>query len=267
MIFWCSVQAGTVLEHQTFEGDTEPLRYTVYLPDGYERDARSYPVVYLLHGYGGEDTDWVRYGDAAYITDRLIADNTIPPLILVMPDAADSWYVNSPDYGRYEDAVIDLIEHIDTSYRTVPERASRAIGGLSMGGYGAARLAIKYPEMFAAASVMSGAVFEKVPPDLTTLFSEVFGAPVDTTLYRESLPSTLLNSWDANTEQPAFYLTVGDDDTVTPYRLSTALQRALQEAGAETQLRVTDGMHAWPVWKDALDDTLKFFVAEFERYY
>lgn len=260
--------AGTVLERQSVTSEEGQLvHYTVYLPDGYEQDSRAYPVVYLLHGYSGEDTDWVRYGDAAFIVDRLIKENAIPPLILVMPDGDDSWYVNSPEYGRYEDALTDLVTHIDSTYRTIPERASRAIGGLSMGGYGSARLAIKYPELFAAASVMSGAIFETVPPGLAAILTDVFDDPLDMERYQANLPSTLLRRWNEETQKPAFYLTVGDDDTVTPYQHSVALHRALLSAGAEAQLRITDGTHAWAVWQDALDDTLLFFASEFERYY
>lgn len=184
-----------------------------------------------------------------------------------MPDGADSWYVNSPDYGNYEDAVVELIDYIDATYRTVPERTSQAIGGLSMGGYGAARFAIKYPDMFAAASIMSGAIFETIPEELNDLFPEVFGQPIDTVRYRQNLPTMLLEAWNDDTLRPAFYLTVGDDDPVTPYARTTALHQALRRAGVEAQLRVTDGAHAWSVWKDALDDTLLFFAAEFERYY
>ena len=259
-----SAHAGTVRERQTFDtGAAEPSYYTVYLPDGYDTDERAYPVIYLLHGYGGQDTDWVRYGDAAYITDRLIATNAIPPVILVMPDGQNSWYVNSPEYGQYEEAFLRLIEHVDATYRTIPERTSRAIGGLSMGGYGTARCAIKYPEMCAAAAVMSGAVFPTIPEDAEGILSEVFGDPLDTARYQRELPETLLRSWTPDTLRPRFYVTVGDDDTLTPYTLSVQLHRALVEAGAQAQLRVTNGSHAWQVWEEALDDTLRFFSRTF----
>lgn len=255
-----------MLERQPFSVGSGTFHYTVYLPEGYDRDTRSYPVVYLLHGYGGADTDWVRYGDAAYIADRLTAENTVPPTLLVMPDGGNSWYVDSP-YGEYETAFLRLIDHIDATYRTVPERASRAVGGLSMGGYGAARFAIKYPERFAAAAVISGAVFPEVPAELDGPFSEAFGTPIGAARYRRELPETLLQRWTADTEKPAFYVTVGDDDTLTPYALSARLHRALRDAGARTQFRISNGPHAWPVWQGALDDALIFFAREFERYY
>ena len=223
--------AGTVLERQTFAFGGEPFYYTVYLPDGYDTDTRSYPVVYLLHGWSGQDTDWVRFGDAAFVADRLISTNAVPPLILVMADAGNSWYVDGPDYGRFEAAFLGLIEHVDATYRTVPERSSRAVAGLSMGGYGTARFAIKYPERFAAAAVMSGAIFPEVPADAGELFAEAFGSPIDRSRYRRELPETLLRRWTPDTQKPSFYVTVGDDDTLTPYALSTRLHGALERAG------------------------------------
>ncbi len=261
-----SAQTGTVLERQLSAGGPEPLHYTVYLPDGYDRDERSYPVVYLLHTYLGSDTDWVRYGGAADIADSLITADTIPPLILVMPDAKNSWYINSPGYGQYETALLSLMNHVDSTYRTIPERGSRAVGGASMGGYGAARLAIKYPERFAAAAVMSGAVFAEVPEYALGAHQKVFGTPLDRARYQRERPETLLRRWGVRTPRPAFYLSVGDNDTITPYGLSVRLQRALQDAGAESQLRVTDGAHVWPVFESALENVLIFFAVEFERY-
>lgn len=261
-----SAQVGTVLERQLFAGGPEPLHYTIYLPDGYNLERRNYPVVYLFHTYFGSNTDWVRYGGAADIADELIATDAIPPLILVMPDAKNSWYVNSPSYGQYETALLNLMDHIDRTYRTIPERGSRAVGGASMGGYGAARFAVKYPERFAAAAVMSGAVFAEVPEYALGAHQEVFGTPLDQARYQRERPETLLGRWNARTQRPAFYLSVGDDDTIAPYGLSVRLQRALQNAGAESQLRVTDGEHVWPVFESALEDVLIFFAAEFERY-
>ena len=261
-----TVFKGTVLERQLLASGAEPLHYTLYLPEGYDRDTRSYPVVYLLHTALGTDTDWVRYGGAADVADELIASKAIPPMILVMPDARDSWYVDSPEYGRYETAVLNLIDHIDRSYRTISERGSRAVGGASMGGYGAARLAVKYPERFSAAASLSGAVFAEVPEFARSFHEPAFGRPFDPARYRPERPETLLGRWTPGTERPAFYLSVGDDDTTTPFANTVRLHDALLQAEAESQVRIADGGHTWPVFEDALDDALVFFAGEFERY-
>lgn len=257
---------GTVLERQRFAGGAEPLHYTIYLPEGYARDTRSYPVVYLLHTYLGTDTDWVRYGGAADVADELIATNQIAPMILVTPDAKNSWYVDSPDYGRYETAFLDLVDHIDLTYRTIPERGSRAVAGASMGGYGAARFAVKYPGRFSAAAVINGAVFAEIAESAFFAYEPVFGRSFDRDRYQRERPETLLARWTPGTERPAFYLSVGDDDTTTPFADTVRLHNALLRAEAESQLRIADGGHTWPVFENAFDDALVFFAAEFERY-
>src|SRR5690606_11939201 len=97
----------------------KPVRYTVYLPYDYHTSTRYYPVVYLLHGYTDNDTGWLQFGEAHMIADELINDREIPPMIIVMPDAGVSWYVNNFDASvRYEDFFIDeFIPHIEAQYR------------------------------------------------------------------------------------------------------------------------------------------------------
>ncbi|MCA1665704.1 MAG: hypothetical protein LC659_15790, partial [Myxococcales bacterium] len=153
--------------------------YEVYLPAGYERSTKRYPVIYLLHGLGGHETDWVRYGGLAETADAMSL-----PAIVVMPDGDDSFYANSatpaldyeqclagqrgfgsePDMhtycvktANYEDYIVkDLIAHVDRTYRTIAQRRARAIGGLSMGGFGALSLGLRHRELFAAIVSHSG---------------------------------------------------------------------------------------------------------------
>jgi S-formylglutathione hydrolase FrmB len=132
------------------------MKYNVVLPKGYDAGSERYPVLYLLHGYSGDYTNW----------SRLKAPETASgyDLIVVMPDAGNSWYVNWPagDDGRkdaWEDAIAgDLVEHVDATYRTIARREGRAINGLSMGGYGALMLGLRRPDVFASAGSHSGAV-------------------------------------------------------------------------------------------------------------
>ncbi|MBZ0232406.1 MAG: esterase family protein, partial [Deltaproteobacteria bacterium] len=154
-------------------------RYKVYLPAGYDALAsRRYPVVYMLHGLGGDETNWVDGGKLDAVADQLRLQ-----AIVVMPDGDDSFYVNSvtpPDqaaclaakppfsreqraedycvaHARYEDYITrDLVGHVDATYRTIAERRARGIGGLSMGGFGALQLAMRHPELFAATASHSG---------------------------------------------------------------------------------------------------------------
>jgi S-formylglutathione hydrolase FrmB len=161
--------------------------YRVYLPAGYAETDRRYPVVYLLHGISGSESDWLEKGDLAGAADRLRLQ-----AIVVMPDGDASYYVNwvNPDRyeqcmggdspfedespraatcvhkANYEDYITrDLIAEIDARYRTVAERSGRAITGLSMGGFGALSLAMRHRDLFSSAASHSGnvALFYKEP--------------------------------------------------------------------------------------------------------
>lgn len=153
----------------------------VYLPPSYDRDtSRRYPVVYYLHGFSGNEADWVSKGSIDVVADSLFAAGT-PEMILVMPDGDDGWYttwsrqvayrtcadtvhVEAPDrycveHERYDDYVArDVVHFVDARYRTQADLAHRGIAGLSMGGYGATILALRYPDVFVAAASHSGVV-------------------------------------------------------------------------------------------------------------
>jgi len=155
-------------------------QYVVYLPAGYDSSDRRYPVIYMLHGLGGNETNWTAQGKLAEAADAMNLQ-----AIVVMPDGDTGFYVNGvtePDkaaclrtaptfspgedpeafcvtHPRYEDYITqDLIEHVDATYRTVADRKGRGIGGLSMGGYGAFELAFRHKDLFSAAASHSGAV-------------------------------------------------------------------------------------------------------------
>jgi S-formylglutathione hydrolase FrmB len=125
------------------------MSYSIYLPPGYSTEGRRYPVLYMLHGGGGSKDEWPAYGlvDDA---DRSIKSKDIKPLIIVMPQGDLSYWVNWVDGGpRWGDYVArDLRRQVDSTFRTLPDAAHRAIGGLSMGGAGALQLAFNHPDVF-----------------------------------------------------------------------------------------------------------------------
>jgi enterochelin esterase-like enzyme len=94
-----SQNSGKVIEQVTVSSTVlgRPVNYSVYLPADYDRSERSYPVVYLLHGYTDNNTGWLQFGEVNRYADKAIADGTIPPMIIVMPDADSTWYINSYD--------------------------------------------------------------------------------------------------------------------------------------------------------------------------
>jgi len=128
--------------------------YSIYLPEGYDQTSlESYPVVYFLHGFGADHTD---YGGMYSDLDELIAGGEIMELIVVKPDGScepytGSFYTNSVLNGDFEDNIVsDLVEHVDVHYRTKPFGELRAICGHSMGGYGTMKLAMKHPDLFSS---------------------------------------------------------------------------------------------------------------------
>jgi putative tributyrin esterase len=132
------------------------MKYNIVLPAKYEQSTDRYPVLYLLHGYSGNYTNWSRMGVPDYARAY--------DLIVVMPDGGNSWYVNwakseEGQKNNWEDAIIkDLIGHVDATYRTIAKREGRALNGLSMGGYGGLLLGLKHPDMFCSVGSHSGAI-------------------------------------------------------------------------------------------------------------
>lgn len=259
---------GRVLEGRTLRSEAlgREWAYTIYLPPGYETSERAYPVFYLLHGMGGEHTAWARYGDAQMTADSLIAAYAMPPAILVMPDGRNSSYVDSDPvtgYGPVETAIVrDLIPHVDATYRTVPARRARMIGGLSMGGYGAVHLALKHPELFGAAATLSGAL-SRTPPDRPgpTQPPSPWGIPFDDARWQAENPFAWIPALAARERElrlPVF-VAVGDDDSTRLLQGAVDFYAALRDAGLPAELRIIDGGHTWEVWDRTLREALLFF--------
>lgn len=133
------------------------MKYDIVLPPGYAEGDKRYPVLYLLHGYMQNYTVWGRNLGAAFYA------RSLGELILVLPDAGNTWFVNYAvsDQGKdqWEDYLIeDVIGQVDTNFRTIAQREGRALAGLSMGGFGAFSLGLRHPEMFISLGSTSGAL-------------------------------------------------------------------------------------------------------------
>lgn len=151
-------------------GDSPDRSVFVYLPASYRTaPLRRYPVVFLLHGVGDNNADWLsgQYQGMNIVTalDSLGASKAVHEMIVVMPDARNFYegpfYTNSPVTGNWEDFVVrDLVRFVDRQYRTLASAASRGIAGHSMGGYGALKLAMKHPDVFGAVYALSPCCIE-----------------------------------------------------------------------------------------------------------
>ena len=214
------------------------MKYRVLLPAGYEQSGLRYPVLYLLHGAQGDFTNWTEYTHIAKYTEAL-------PLLVVMPDANDSWYVNSASrpQDRYEDYIAnDLMTEIDHRYRTIGRRESRAIAGDSMGGYGAVMLGLKYPERFAFAGSFGGAIGATRRKGIE--YNELFG-PVGSATNRANDIFELADKQAAR-ELPHFWLAWGDADANA--RENQRLTTFLQQRNISCGYLESSGGHEWEVW-------------------
>ena len=175
-------RAPSGTQYKTFASEVlagKEVSYLIYLPEGYDQATTRYPVIYWLHGMGGNQA-----GGAMMFLPQVqaaVREGVLPPAIVVLVNGmVKSFYCDSSDGQRPVESVIvkDLIPHVDATYRTIAKREGRLIEGYSMGGYGAAHLGLKYPELFAAVVVNAGALLS---PDVANIPKDgpmfgVFGA-------------------------------------------------------------------------------------------
>jgi enterochelin esterase-like enzyme len=233
--------------------------YAVYLPDGYEASNLRYPVLYLLHGHNGGLYDWVNLGHIQPTADALIARGEMPPAIIVMPDAGSTWFVDRKE--KMETAVIqDLIPDVQRTFRAIDARNGRLIGGLSMGGYGALRFVLKYPEMFAAAALLSPAIYDpEVPQGSGARRAGVFGASeFDPQVWKELNYPVLWDAFLAKKIAVPMYINSGDDDDYFIEAEATRLYSLLRRNAQPAELRIVDGAHRWTVWESTIGDAMRY---------
>jgi S-formylglutathione hydrolase FrmB len=263
-----------------------PTHVRVLLPAGYaSHPKRRYPVLYLLHGASGNQTDWTTQGQAEPLTAKL-------PLIVVMPDGGlggfyTDWYNNgSGGTPRWETWHIKrLIPYVDRHFRTLPTRSERAIAGLSMGGFGTFTYATRHPDLFTAALSMSGAVDTTLVPGLIDSIASADGGvagslwgpfETDQVRWRAHNPTDLA----VNLRGMALWLRTGNGEPggLVPGLSGTDVIEAGVEAMAKTLhqrllgLHIPHtfddygpGQHRWPYWNRDLKETLPAIMARFRH--
>ena len=272
-------QKGKVIESQTFKSHVVdyPVKYSVYLPDGYESSQRSYPVVYLLHGFSDDEIGWIQFGEASEIADKGIAEGAFPSCILVIPDGKVSWYCNSFDgKDRWEDMFInELIPFVEKQYRIRAKKEFRAVAGLSMGGYGALGLSMRNPDLFSSCIALSSGTFSDqeitTQSDDTyhTYFKNIFGNDLKgdarlTDAWKANSPLHLIHTVSAEKLKGIrFYIDCGDDDFL--YKGNSLLHIGMRELNIPHEYRVRNGSHSWSYWRTGLYDGLKFAGEKFRR--
>jgi enterochelin esterase-like enzyme len=249
---------GTV-ETESFESEAldRTIEYVVYLPPGYDDPGNAstrYPVVYLLPGSSGGTGPWVKAGEMAEQMDTLLADGQAQPMILVVPEESpgrftpNTGYVDGP-LGNWETYTTrDLVDEIDSDYRTVASAEGRAIAGLSEGGYGATNLGLKNPSQFGLIGSFSG-YFTIDDDDL----SRVFGG--DRGLAEANSPMVYLPRLEG--ELPAIYFYVGQGERKN-LKENQKFAEKLKARGASFDFETYPGKHNWDLWREHLSDFLVF---------
>jgi S-formylglutathione hydrolase FrmB len=240
------------------------LPYNALLPVGYTESNKRYPVLYLLHGLFGRYDDWVtRTNLAEYAANY--------DVIIIMPEGHDSWYTDSAGAAteKYESYFIrELIADVDSRFRTIKDRRARGVAGLSMGGYGALKYGLKYPEQFAFAASLSGALDPTTRTEdhpgfawdiLRPSINAVFGPPNSQTRITNDLHQIASGlSASQIVSLPYIYFDCGLEDGFLA--TNRDLSNILLSKKIPHQYRQLPGGHSWGYWDQQVREVLRLYA-------
>lgn len=221
-------------------------RITIYTPPGYEKSSETYPVLYLLHGAGGDEEAWINLGRTAQIMDNLIAQGKAKPMIVVMPngnviqdgapgEGSKNFY--KPQFmipktmdGTYEGAFEDIISFVENNYRVKADKSNRAIAGLSMGGYHTLHISRYYPNSFDYIGLFSAAIMPR--EDAT---GKVYSN------FDETLQTQMDNGYEL------YWIAIGKTDFL--YDANTEFRAKLDAMNMSYDYVESEGGHTWRNWR------------------
>lgn len=246
------------------------MPYVIYLPDGYQSGREDYPVLYLLHGAGGDERSWAERGHIKDKADALIASGVIPPTIIVMPGCPACWWVDGAKDKAETAFWSDLVPTIAIRYRTIEARGGRLVAGLSAGGYGAIRYALRYPDRIAAAAALSPAVYSDIVPASSAARTQPPFLSADGSFNQAAWDSknypALLNRYFAQPARVPFYLVSGDKDKLgIALETTQFFERIYGRQPDQVELRIVSGDHSWKVWEFAIEDAMKYIFKFAEK--
>ncbi len=267
-------QRGKVFDNLSVKSDILKMdrKFAIYLPPDYETSERSYPVLYLLHGAGDDQTGWVQFGEVLRITDNAINDGTATPMIIVMPDAktGQMGYFNDLQKDwRYEDFFFEeLMPHVESTYRIKKEKRFRAISGLSMGGGGTFMYAMHRPDLFSSAAPLSAYIgplsLDQFKQQAERMNFKGSSTEMETYFKRHNAVS-LVEEVDAKAlNSVRWFIDCGDDDFL--YEGNSLVHIAMRKKEINHEYRVRQGGHTWTYWRESLPVVLKFVSDAFHQY-
>jgi enterochelin esterase-like enzyme len=228
----CLTSPGRV-EEGVLDSTDPPQEFRIYLPPCYdEKTDQRYPVLYLLHGQTFTDDQWIRLG-AVDVADRLILSNELPPLIIVFPD--DRYWNLPPGPGFGQRLVEVLIPYIDSTYRTLPDRKHRAIGGLSRGAGWSLRLGLTHWDIFSAIGLHSLAASQKDALDMRKWLADIPEA-----------------------SHPRVFMDIGDNDP--ELTRASQVESQFNEFGLTHEWHLYSGAHTEEYWSAHVEEYLRWYA-------
>jgi S-formylglutathione hydrolase FrmB len=239
----CSVIKSEILKR--------PVRYCAFLPPGFDEDkARQYPVLYFLHGLSDNEQSLLNFGGWDVVSD-LRRQGKVGDFVILAPSGGHTFYLNSENGKlRYEDFLQkEFMPQMEKKYRALATPATRGITGISMGGYGALRLAFKFPNQFAAVSAQMPALLPGLPKDMSSgtpgspaaMLSEVFGSPAY--FDRNNVFYFARTDSPASLKRLKIYFDVGNNDDYGFEQGAQALDKLLTSRGIPHEFHIYSGGH------------------------
>jgi S-formylglutathione hydrolase FrmB len=246
------------------------VHYCVMLPPGYEKESgKKYPVLYFLHGLGENEQTLLRSGGWGLIED-LRQQHKIGDFLMVAPEGRGSFFINSADgHDRYSDFFLsEFLPYIETHFHVVRDRKARGVTGLSMGGYGALRLAFAHPELFASVSAQSPALITESPREmnadlrdagpLSNLLGQVFGNPINVPHWQQNNPFDLARKNQAQIQTEAIYVNCGQQDEYGFTTGAAQIHKQLIAEGVGHEFHLYPGGHSADYFLSHLGETIEF---------
>ena len=260
-----------IINSKILKGDR---KFAVYLPPDYDSSNRSYPVLYLLHGLGDNQSAWIQFGEVLHTTDKAINSGIATSMIIIMPDAGTGQmgYTNAiSGKWNYEDFFFEeFMPHVENLYRIRKNKRYRAISGLSMGGGGSFLYALRRPDLFSSAAPLSASIgpqnIEQMDDhsylaywgysksNINKSDFEKFKKKNNSLYLIDQMDQKILNS-------VRWYIDCGDEDHL--YKNNVLMHIKMREKGVKHEFRVRDGDHNWDYWRSALPSVLEFISKKF----
>ncbi len=268
-------QSGKVFDNLSMNSKILNMerKYAVYLPPDYETSERSYPVLYLLHGAGDDQSGWIQFGEVLQIADKAIKEGTSTAMIIVMPDAntGQRGYTNDVKGNwRYEDFFFEeFLPFIEGKYRIRAEKRYRAVAGLSMGGGGSFYYALHRPDLFSAACPLSSSTGPLNREDTKNYIkrmgrTDAGQAEIDAWYEKYSVTEMVKNLPEEGIKAVRWYIDCGDDDFL--FEGNALVHITLRKRNIPHEYRVRNGAHNWTYWRESLPEVLRFVSIGFHQH-